>query len=287
MTRVVITGGGGMLGRDLAHVFADLNPVVLDRSQLDITDEQAVREALFPGDTVINAAAYTQVDRAEEEPDLAMSINGQGPRHLAQALKDLGGTLIQVSTDYVFDGAATVPYAEDFPRHPVSAYGRSKAAGEEVVLEILPGRSIIVRTAWLYGEHGNSFPKTMLALANTRETVSVVSDQVGQPTWTQDLALQIRHLVEAGVSSGIFHGTNSGQTSWWNFARAIFAHAGLDPERVLETTSAEFVRPAPRPAWSVLGHDAWKRVGIPPMRPWEEAFAEAYPICFTDSGEHA
>lgn len=286
MTRVVITGGGGMLGRDLAHVFADLNPVVLDRSQLDITDEQAVREALLPGDTVINAAAYTQVDRAEEEPDLAMAINANGPRHLAQALKDLGGTLIQVSTDYVFDGTATTPYPEDAPRRPVSAYGRSKAAGEEAVLAILPERSAIVRTAWLYGEHGNSFPRTMLALAKTRETVSVVSDQVGQPTWTGDLAVQIRRLVEAGVPSGIFHGTNTGQTSWWNFARTIFSHAGLDPERVLQTTSAEFVRPAPRPTWSVLGHDAWERAGIPPMRPWEEAFAEAYPICFAGDGEN-
>lgn len=284
MTRVVITGGGGMLGRDLARVFADSHPVVLDRSGLDITSERAVREALLPGDTVINAAAYTQVDRAEEELERAMAINGEGPRHLARVVKDLGGHLIHVSTDYVFDGTATTPYPEDAPRHPVSAYGRSKAAGEEAVLEVLPERSIIIRTAWLYGEHGASFPKTMLALAKTRETVSVVSDQVGQPTWTQDLALQIRRLVEAGVSSGIFHGTNSGQTSWWNFARTIFTCAGLDPERVLKTTSAEFVRPAPRPAWSVLGHHAWERVGIPPMRPWEEAFAEAYPICFANDG---
>jgi len=282
MTRVVITGASGMLGRDLCEAFADLSPTCLSRTDLDITDPGAVSEAVSGANWVINAAAYTAVDDAESHEDEAFRINANGPRVLAESCKDAGATLIHLSTDYVFDGTATVPYPEDAPRHPVSAYGRSKAAGEEAVLEVYPERSVIVRTAWLYGKNGPSFPRTMLSLATSRDTVSVVDDQIGQPTWTGDLARQIRQLVDGDVRSGIFHGTNSGHTSWWNFARTVFDTAGLDPARVLPTTSAEFVRPAPRPAWSVLGHDAWQHAGIAPMRSWEEAFGDAYPKCFVD-----
>lgn len=280
MTRVVITGASGMLGRDLCDVFGDLTPTCLTRADLDITNSGAVSRAVSGANWVINAAAYTAVDDAEGHEDEAFRVNADGPRVLAEACKAAGATLIHFSTDYVFDGSATNPYPEDAPRHPVSAYGRSKAAGEEAILEVYPERSVIVRTAWLYGKNGPSFPRTMLSLAASRDTVSVVNDQIGQPTWTRDLAHQIRRLVDGNVRSGIFHGTNSGQTSWWNFARKVFDTAGLDPARVLPTTSAEFVRPAPRPAWSVLGHDAWQTVGILPMRSWDEAFGDAYPECF-------
>lgn len=282
MTRVVITGASGMLGRDLCDAFADLRPSCLSRTDLDITDTRAVSEAVSGANWVINAAAYTAVDDAETHQDEAFRTNADGPKNLARACRESGATLIHLSTDYVFDGAATVPYPEEAPRHPVSAYGRSKAAGEEAILGVYPEGSVIVRTAWLYGKNGSSFPRTMLSLASTRDTVSVVDDQIGQPTWTGDLARQIRSLVESNVQSGIFHGTNSGHTSWWNFARTVFDTAGLDTARVLPTKSAEFVRPAPRPAWSVLGHDAWRAVGIAPMRSWEEAFRDAYPQCFVD-----
>ena len=282
MTTVLITGASGMLGRDLTTICQDLDVRALTRADLDITDPDQVANAVSGVDVVVNCAAYTKVDQAEQDIDEAMAANAVGPKVLATACKDSGARLIQLSTDYVFRGDATTPYLEDAPRDPVSVYGKSKAAGEEAVLATYPEGSVIIRTAWLYGEHGPSFPRTILTAAATRDTLNVVDDQVGQPTWTKDLARQIRLVIDKDIRSGIFHGTNSGQTSWWNFAKTIFDTAGLDPDRILPTTSAEFVRPAPRPAWSVLSHDAWATAGLPAMRSWEEAFAEAYPECFSD-----
>ena len=175
--------------------------------------------------------------------------------------------------DYVFDGTATTPYREDAALQPVSAYGRTKAAGERLALEANPGRTHIVRAAWLYGAHGPNFAKTMLRLASERDEITVVDDQVGQPTWTLDLARQIVALLDSKAPAGTYHATNSGQASWFEFARAIFKAAGLDPARVKPTDSSRFVRPAPRPAYSVLGHDAWRRAGLTPMRSWDEALA--------------
>ena len=271
-----------MLGRDLTEVCQDLDVRPRTRADLDITNTDAVANAVADVDVVVNCAAYTKVDQAEEDIDEAMATNALGPKVLATACKASGARLIHLSTDYVFRGDAKAPYPEDSPRDPVSVYGRSKAAGEEAVLEVYTAGSVIIRTAWLYGEHGPSFPRTMLTASTSRDTLTVVDDQVGQPTWTKDLARQIRLVIDSDIPSGVFHGTNSGHTSWWNFARVIFDTAGLDPERILPTTSAEFVRPAPRPAWSVLGHDAWAAVGLPAMRSWEDAFAEAYPECFSD-----
>ena len=282
MTTVLITGAPGMLGRDLSEICRDLDVRPFTRADLDITDPNQVANAVSGVDVVVNCAAYTKVDQAEQDIDEAMAANAVGPAVLATACKDSGARLIHLSTDYVFRGDANTPYPEDSPRDPVSVYGKSKAAGEEAVLATYPEGSVIIRTAWLYGEHGPSFPRTMLTAAATRDTLNVVDDQVGQPTWTKDLARQIRLVINNDIRSGIFHGTNAGQTSWWNFAKTIFDTAGLDPDRILPTTSAEFVRPAPRPAWSVLGHDAWGAVGLPAMRRWEEAFAEAYPECFSD-----
>ena len=270
-----------MLGRDLTDVCADLDVRPLSRADLDITDVDAVNLALDGVDVVVNCAAYTKVDRAEQDSDAAMAVNGVGPGILADACKKTSATLIHLSTDYVFRGDATTAYAEDSGRDPVSVYGKSKAAGEEAILAAYPDGSVIIRTAWLYGEHGPSFPRTMLTAALTRDTLNVVDDQVGQPTWTKDLARQIRAVIDSGIRSGIFHGTNAGHTSWWAFAREIFHTAGLDPERIQPTTSADFIRPAPRPAWSVLGHDAWAAAGLPTMRSWQDAFWEAYPECFS------
>ena len=282
--KYLITGAHGMLGHDLQQALADRDVTALSRADLDITDAGAVRAAVAGHDVVINAAAYTKVDDAEAHEDEAYAINATGAANLAHAAAEHGAILVQLSTDYVFDGSATTPYPEDAPVNPVSAYGRTKAAGERLALEANPGRTIVVRTAWLYGAHGPNFAKTMLRLAASHDTVSVVTDQVGQPTWTLELARQIVALLDAGATSGIFNGTASGKASWFDFARAIFRNAGLDPDRVRPTDSSQFVRPAPRPAYSVLGHDSWQRIGLKPLRDWSIALSEAATQGVLDNG---
>jgi dTDP-4-dehydrorhamnose reductase len=274
-TRYLIAGGGGMLGIDLAEALAGREVTSLARAQLDVTDADAVRAAVSGHDVVINASAYTKVDDAEVHEDDARQVNGVGAGNLARAAAENGSILVQLSTDYVFDGSATTPYAEDAPLSPVSAYGRTKAEGERLVRELNGERSYIVRTAYLYGQHGPNFAKTMVRLAGQHDEVSVVTDQLGQPTWTGDLAAQIVTLLDSGAPFGTYHGTNSGEASWFDFARAVFSSAGLDPDRVKPTDSSQFVRPAPRPAYSVLGHDSWGRAGLEPMRHWTEALAAA------------
>jgi dTDP-4-dehydrorhamnose reductase len=276
MSRYLITGAAGMLGRDLQAVLSGRNVTALTRADLDITDYAAVVTAVAGHDVIINASAHTAVDDAETHEELATAVNGRGAGNLARAAAEIGATLVQYSTDYVFDGTATTPYPEDAPIDPVSAYGRSKALGEKLVTDFNASRSYIVRTAWLYGQHGPNFASTMLRLAGERETLTVVGDQVGQPTWTLDLARATLLLLDSAAPFGIYHGTNSGQGSWFDFAQAIFVEAGLDPERVTPTTSAEFVRPAPRPSYSVLGHDSWIAADLPAMRDWKEALGEAF-----------
>lgn len=271
----LVTGATGMLGQDLQRALVGRPVTALSRNDLDVTDASAVEAAVEGHDYIINCAAYTKVDDAETHETLAFAVNATGAGNLATAAAKHGARLVQLSTDYVFDGTATEPYPEDAPRHPVSAYGRTKAEGERLALELNPGRTFVVRTAYLYGEHGPNFAKTMLRLASEHETVTVVTDQLGQPTWTLDLATRIVDLLDAGVSGGIYHATNSGQASWYEFAKAVFSVAGLDPDRVKPTLSAQFVRPAPRPAYSVLGHGAWRRVGLSPLRDWKEALAAA------------
>ncbi len=275
MTRILIAGAGGMLGRDLQLAMVGREVTALDRASLDVTDREAVRRAVAGHDVVVNAAAYTKVDDAETHEAEAYAINADGAENLAIAASEGGAKLIQVSTDYVFDGAASEPYPEDALLDPISAYGRTKAAGERLSQAAHPHGTIIVRAAWLYGAHGPNFAATMLRLAAANDTVRVVVDQLGQPTWTADLAGKILELADADVRSGIFHGTNSGQASWFDFARAIFSEAGLDPARVEPTDSSSFVRPATRPSYSVLGHAAWRSAGLEPMRPWTDALAEA------------
>jgi dTDP-4-dehydrorhamnose reductase len=275
MTRYLITGAAGMLGQDLQQALAGRDVTALSRADLDITDQDAVTAAVAGHDVVVNAAAYTKVDDAESHEDDAAAVNAHGPAVLATAAVAAGARIVHVSTDYVFDGNGTSPYREDEPTDPIGAYGRTKAAGEAAVRRIAPDSSMIVRAAWLYGAGGPNFAKTMIRLAGSHETVSVVTDQVGQPTWTGDLARQIVAMLDAEVPAGIYHGTNGGQASWYDFTRAIFTEVGLDPERVLPTDSSAFVRPAPRPAYSVLGHDAWARVGVPAMRDWREALHAA------------
>ena len=276
MTRIAVVGAAGMLGTDLMHALSGRDATALTRKELDITDSEAALEVLSGFDVIINTSAYTRVDDAETDEANAHLVNAVGPHNLALAAAKHGSRLVQLSTDYVFDGTATEPYAEDAPRHPVSAYGRTKADGELLALEHNPGRTAIVRTAWLYGQQGSSFPRTMLRLAADRETLEVVNDQRGQPTWTGDLAGQIVALVDAGTPSGIFHGTSSGQATWFDLAQAVFVCAGLDPDRVKPTDSSAFQRPAPRPSFSVLGHQAWLNAGIEPMRDWKQALQAAF-----------
>jgi dTDP-4-dehydrorhamnose reductase len=276
--RWLITGAGGMLGQDLIAALAvagETDVVAATRAQLDVSDPIAVRDAAEGADLVINAAAWTDVDGAETAEEAATAVNGLGAANLAAAA---GKHLIHLSTDYVFDGRSTVPYPEDTPQAPVNAYGRSKAAGERAVLA---AGGYVVRTAWLYGAHGPNFVRTMLRLAGERETLDVVDDQQGPPTWSGALARQLvalGHAVAGGrAAPGAYHGTAAGSTTWFGLARAVFAEAGLDPERVRPTTSAAFVRPAPRPAYSVLGHDRWASTGVAPLPDWRAMLTEAMP----------
>ena len=275
MTRYLITGASGMLGHDLQRALAGRDVVALSRSELDITDPDAVAAAVAGVDVVFNCAAYTKVDAAETDEEAAHAVNAIGAETLALATAANDAVLVQISTDYVFKGDATSPYQEDEPRDPLNAYGRTKAAGEEAVLRLNPAHGYVVRTAWLYGADGPNYPSTILRLGRERDSVSVVDDQVGQPTWTADLAAQLVLLADSGAPAGVYHGTNSGTASWYDFARATFQEAGLSPDKVSPTDSSQFVRPAPRPAYSVLGHDAWSRAGLPPMRDWRAALHEA------------
>ncbi len=264
-----------MLGNDLQHVLAGRSVTALGRSDLDVSDADVVELAVAGHDVVINCAAYTKVDDAESDEDAAFAVNATGAANLARAAAKHGAKLVQISTDYVFDGRATSPYPEDAARNPISAYGRTKAEGEVLALELNPSATFVVRTAWTYGAHGPNFPTTMLRLATSNETVSVVDDQFGQPTWTMDVARQIVNMLDNGLPPGVYHATSSGTTTWFQFAQEVFRAAGLDPNRVTPTTSDAFVRPAPRPAYSVLGHDRWQRSGLDPIRDWKSALSDA------------
>lgn len=275
--RWLVTGAAGMLGRDVVAVLDGADVTALGRAGLDVTEAAAVDDAVRGHDVVVNAAAWTDVDGAESAEAAATAVNGTGPANLAAACARHGARLVQVSTDYVFDGTASAPYPEDAPTAPRSAYGRSKLAGEQAVLSTLPDAGYVVRTAWLYGEHGRNFVATMARLAGERDTLDVVDDQRGQPTWSLDLAQRVVDLVRADAPAGVYHATNSGETTWFGLARAVFAQLGLDPERVRPTTTDKFPRPAPRPAYSVLGHAGWERAGLPPLRPWDEALTAAAP----------
>jgi dTDP-4-dehydrorhamnose reductase len=284
MTRWLVLGAGGMLGSDLASVLATDPSVELtaaSRASVDLLDGAAIGKAVQHADIVVNAGAWTDVDRAEADPAGALAVNGDAIGVLAAACADHGARLVHVSTDYVFAGNATSPYPEDAPTAPINEYGRSKLAGELHVLRELPAAGYVVRTAWLYGEHGRNFVRTMLSLAQTRDTVEVVDDQRGQPTWSAALARRLVEVGKAGLAgtapAGVYHGTASGETTWFGLARAAYELAGLDPDRVRPTTSQAFVRPAPRPSYSVLGHTRWDAAGLPPMADWRQMLAEAMP----------
>ncbi len=272
--KILITGSNGMLGHDLQEVLKDKHELILTTSKtLDITDKNTAIEVIKENnpDIVINSAAYTDVDGCEENQDLAFAVNGEGVRNLALACKEIDCPLVHVSTDYVFDGTARDPIAEDGEIGPISVYGKSKLKGEEAILEILD-KYFIVRTAWLYGINGKNFPKTMLELAENHDEITVVYDEVGTPTYTPDLAYGISQLVETDLY-GIYHLTNSGSCSWCEFAKYIFEIAGRDV-KVIPVTASEFARPAPRPSYSVLNNKNWVENGFEPLRSYKEAIKD-------------
>ncbi len=279
MTRILLTGADGMLAHDLRARFADRPVTALSRAALDITDAEACRAAVRGHDVVLNTAAWTAVDAAEIEPEAAERVNALGPENLARACAENGAVLVQYSTDYVFGDTPTAgagtPWPEEAPLRPISVYGRTKAEGERRARAAHPGGVIVMRTAWLYGEHGASFVTAIRARAARGEPFAVVDDQWGQPTWTREVADGTAALLDRGVRSGVVHATASGSTTWFAFARTILATAGLDPELVRPTATVPGERPAPRPRWSVLGHDGWARLGLAPLRDWESAFADA------------
>lgn len=279
-----------MLGRDLqARLRRAGWPVIaLTRLDLDVTDLAAVRDALarVRPDVVVNCAAWTAVDAAEEHEAEALAVNGAGPANLAAACSSGGIRLVQPSTDYVFDGAARQPYPENAVPAPRNAYGRTKLAGEQAVLDHLPESGYVLRTAWLYGAHGPNFVRTMIRLERLRPSVDVVDDQQGQPTWTVDVADQIIALIRRGAPPGIYHATNTGQTTWCGLAREIFRMLGADPARVQAVSSRVMDRPAPRPSYSVLGHDQWERAGIAPLGDWQAALRRAFPALLAAEVAH-
>lgn len=273
--RWLVTGSYGQLGTHALPLLEGDHVVAVDVDTLDITDAGAVDAAIAEHrpDVVLNAAAYTAVDAAEENEPLAAAVNETGPRNLAESLARHGGRLLHVSTDYVFDGTASHAYEPDDPVDPQSAYGRTKLAGELAVRQALPDRSHVVRTAWIYGGPGPNFVDTMLRLERERDTVDVVNDQIGCPTWVGDLAAGLVELGRSDVPAGTLHFVNTGQASWFDLAREVFRLAGADPQRVRPTDSSTYVRPAKRPAWSVLSTAAWVAAGLTPPRAWQDALA--------------
>lgn len=295
MTQILLIGQDGQVGQELLKTLAPIGTIVgVGRQQLDLTqtDEiQATIEATAPA-MVVNAAAYTAVDKAESEPDLAYAVNATAPKRMAEVSQKLGIPLIHISTDYVFDGCKNTPYLETDATHPLGEYGRSKRAGEEEILAVSERHPdlqyLILRTAWVYGAGGKgNFVKTMLRLGGDREEVRVVADQVGTPTWTAEIARTIAALasqfldpqVDHADLSGIYHFTNSGVTSWYDFAVAIFEEAKslgvpLKLQRVVPITTAEYPTPTQRPAYSVLANQKIQSVLQTPAPQWRQGLRQ-------------
>ncbi len=281
--RVLVSGAGGQLGRELVHAFtaAGHEVVAADRRRLDVGDRQAVLQALdgVSPEVVVNAAAWTAVDACEDDPDRAWRVNALGVRHLAEGARLVGARVCHISTDYVFDGTKTEPYVEWDAPNPHSVYGRSKLGGEA---ELDP-EATLVRTSWLCGRSGPNLVKTVLRLAGEHDELAFVDDQRGSPTAACDLAGSVVRLV-ADRLPGTFHVTNHGSASWFDVARTVMSSAGLDPARVRPVATADLVppRPAARPANSVLDNAALRLMGLPLLPPWEESFDRLVRICSTN-----
>jgi dTDP-4-dehydrorhamnose reductase len=259
VTRVLITGAGGQLGRELTEVFADLDVVGLGRDRLDVADRDVVLGAVaaLRPDLIVHGAAWTAVDGCEADPDRAFAVNALGCRHVTEGARRVGAHVVHVSTDYVFDGRKTSAYDEWDATNPLSVYGRSKRGGE---LELDPS-STVVRTSWVFGRHGGNIVKTMLRLSAEPGELAFVDDQHGCPTSAADLAVMIRVLA-VDRRPGVFHVTNQGETTWYDLAREVLLQAGRDPARVVPVTTQALNRPAPRPMNSVLDNAALRLSGV-------------------------
>ncbi|WP_319421355.1 dTDP-4-dehydrorhamnose reductase [Pleurocapsa sp. FMAR1] len=282
MTKILLTGITGQVGQELEQTLTSVGEVIgVSRQEFDLSQPAQIKQKIaeIKPNVIVNAAAYTAVDKSESEAELAMAINGNAPKAIAQAAQDIGATLLHISTDYVFNGQNHTPYLETDKTDPLGVYGKSKLSGEIGVRDC--DRHIILRTAWVYGSKGhNNFVKTMLRLGKDREELKVVADQVGSPSWSYDIALTITQLVDKSLNDsnirGTYHYTNSGVCSWYDFAVAIFAEAKqlgfpLAIERVLPITTADYPTPTQRPAYSVLSKvKITKTLGVYPPH-WRES----------------
>lgn len=266
--RILLTGAAGQVGLELADAFADHEVVALDRAALDVGDRDQVWAAVTAAgpDAVVHAAAWTDVDGCEDDPDRAFRVNAIGTRHVADAARAVGAHVCYLSTDYVFDGRASAPYREWDATEPLSVYGRSKLGGER---ELFPG-STVVRTSWVCGRHGRNIVKTVLRLAAEHDRLRFVDDQRGSPTFTADLAPAIRRLV-VERRPGTFHVTNQGDATWYELARGVLEAAGGDPGRVDPITAAELGQHAARPAYSVLDNAALRLSGLDLLPDYRES----------------
>ena len=274
---ILVTGANGQLGREMQRLSAvsPNNYTFTDVAELDVTDAGAVRQAVAQtrAEVIVNCAAYTDVERAEEDEPTAELLNHKAAGNLAAAAKATGATLFHVSTDYVFDGTAHLPYTEDAPTAPLGVYGRTKLAGERAVAES-GCKYLTFRTAWLYSEYGNNFLKTMLRLTAEKERLNVVFDQAGTPTYAGDLAMTIFSIVEGGYfagNEGLYHFSNEGVASWYDFAAEIAAAAGHDKCRIRPCRTAEFPTKAARPAYSVLDKSKIKETFGLEIPHWRES----------------
>ena len=276
-----ITGGSGQLSRSLVDLLdkEGVPYIAWSHKDLDVADDSSISviKETSP-DLLINCAAWTNVDAAEEFPEKATRVNQVGPRNMARAAKELEIPLINISTDYVFSGQSRQPWSTDSKTEPMSTYGLSKLLGEKEINKNMDGNFYILRTAWLYGPYGRNFSKTILKKALTsKDSINVVNDQIGQPTTTKSLAEQIFKVAQQNIPSGTYHATNTGQASWWDFAREIFELAGEDVERVRSSTSEDFPSNVKRPKYSVLDKSAWSKVGMETMPEWRRALKEVFP----------
>lgn len=276
----LVLGANGQLGRELIYLLRSLNIEVIgtDRKEIDFEKPEEIHEKLrkLSPTHIVNCGAYTQVDKAEDEPELAHLINGQAPGMIARYALESYIPFVHISTDYVFDGNSVVPYKEEDKTNPQSVYGQSKLLGEDHVMARNP-KAYILRTAWVYGAHGNNFPKIIANKLRNKESLSVVTDQIGSPTWTFDLAKAIIEIIEKTPKPGVYHITNDDFCSWFDFAQTIAKTLEIDNKIIKPTDSKTFIRPAARPKFSVLSNKKWKTSGLTPLRSWQDAWQEAAP----------
>jgi dTDP-4-dehydrorhamnose reductase len=274
----LVLGAKGQLGQELIHLLKikNIGAIGTDRNEIDFTKPNEIAEKLakLNPSHIVNCGAYTQVDKAEDEPELANLINAQAVGVIAKFASERKIPFVHISTDYVFDGTSTIAYLEDDKINPQSVYGSSKALGEKEASGNNPD-SYILRTAWVYGEYGSNFPKVIAKKLRNNESLNVVIDQVGAPTWTFDLASAIIEILEKRPKPGTYHITNSESCSWFEFAQEIAKTLNVDGKLVKPTDSKSFVRPAVRPKFSVLSNTKWENAGLTPLRSWKEAWDKA------------